>query len=88
MGRILAFLMIALMAFAFFGGKRLPELARGLARSLRILRSESAAPRGGGTERPAAGPVASGGTVRTIQAAPGDTSTARPVTEHGSGGPR
>ncbi|MFE9421410.1 twin-arginine translocase TatA/TatE family subunit [Kitasatospora sp. NPDC006697] len=43
MGRVLAFLIIVVMAAAFFGGKRLPELARSVGRSMRILKRETAA---------------------------------------------
>ncbi|GAA1946565.1 twin-arginine translocase TatA/TatE family subunit [Kitasatospora viridis] len=43
MGRILAFLIVVVMAAVFFGGKRLPDLAKALGRSMRILKSETAA---------------------------------------------
>ncbi len=57
------------------GSRRLPDLARSLGQSFRILRSETEALRndGAGTSAPAA--------RRTIQAAPGDTASARPVGE-------
>ncbi len=87
MGRIIEFLLIALMVTALFGAKRLPELARSLGKSLRILKRESAALREDDGKRVVAGPVAPVARARTIQAAPGDASTARPVTEQGTARP-
>ncbi|GAA1218849.1 hypothetical protein GCM10009665_06090 [Kitasatospora nipponensis] len=91
MGRILAFLVIALMAAVFFGGKRLPDLARAVGRSLRILKSETAALRDEYqdeyTKKPVEAAEATLDTARTIKAAPGDASTARPVTEQKPGRP-
>jgi sec-independent protein translocase protein TatA len=87
MGRILAFLIIILMAAVFFGGKRLPDLARSLGRSLRILKSETAALREE-FEKEAKQPVeppAAVDSALTIKAAPGDASTARPATEQRTG---
>ncbi|WP_035804774.1 Sec-independent protein translocase subunit TatA [Kitasatospora mediocidica] len=82
MGRIVEFLLIAAMVTVLFGAKRLPQLARSLGQSLRILKSETQALKDEGTERTTAkAPRAAAETVRTIQAAPGDASTARPVTE-------
>lgn len=37
-----AFLLLVLVIVLLFGAKRLPELARGVGRSLRILRDETA----------------------------------------------
>ncbi|WP_327070032.1 twin-arginine translocase TatA/TatE family subunit [Kitasatospora sp. NBC_01250] len=86
MGRILAFLVIILMAAVFFGGKRLPDLARALGRSLRILKSETAALREE-FDKEAKPPVAppQADPALTIKAAPGDSSTARPATEQRTG---
>jgi sec-independent protein translocase protein TatA len=91
MGRVLGLLMIVAMAAVFFGGKRLPDLARALGRSLRILKSETTALKDGFAEEYAKGARSvdedepADAAVRTIKAAPGDASTARPVTEQQSG---
>ncbi|MDH6130871.1 sec-independent protein translocase protein TatA [Kitasatospora sp. MAA4] len=87
MGRIVEFLLIAAMVTVLFGAKRLPQLARSLGESLRILKSETRALRDESGERIAKAPRAAAETVRTIQAAPGDASTARPVTEQRPGRP-
>ncbi|MGF1431239.1 twin-arginine translocase TatA/TatE family subunit [Kitasatospora sp. LaBMicrA B282] len=82
MGRILAFLIIIVMAAVFFGGKKLPDLARAVGRSMRILKSETAALREeyakearGEVDQPVADPGP------TIKAAPGDTAGTRPAGE-------
>ncbi|MFG3498431.1 Sec-independent protein translocase subunit TatA [Streptomyces sp. NPDC047928] len=68
-----------------FGAKKLPEMARSLGKSARILKSEAAAMKNDG---PAKDDVQTGSGApeqntahRTIQAAPGDMSSARPVDE-------
>ncbi|WP_275674969.1 Sec-independent protein translocase subunit TatA [Streptomyces sp. MUM 178J] len=68
-----------------FGAKKLPEMARSLGKSARILKSEAAAMKNDG---PAADDAQKGsGTAeqsvapKTIQAAPGDVTSARPVDE-------
>lgn len=75
-----AVLVVVVIAVLLFGAKRLPETARALGRTLRILRSEAKALRTDGTgtgatpqARPEAAPAA-----RTIKAAPG-AGDARPV---------
>ncbi|KJS54695.1 Sec-independent protein translocase subunit TatA [Streptomyces rubellomurinus] len=84
-----AIVVVVVFAVVLFGAKRLPELARSLGQSLRILKSEAKAMRTDGEETAApppagveggagAGGTASGG-GRVIQSAPGATSTARPV---------
>ncbi|MCK1797927.1 Sec-independent protein translocase subunit TatA [Streptomyces sp. XM4193] len=82
-------ILVALVV-VIFGAKRLPDTARSLGKSLRILKSETAAMKKDGgsssdtgraestearTDADAATPS------RTIQAAPGDVSSARPVDE-------
>ncbi|MCQ4042059.1 Sec-independent protein translocase subunit TatA [Streptantibioticus rubrisoli] len=80
---------VVLVVFLLFGAKRLPDTARALGKSLRILKSETKALKDdfkeGATGEPAAPraqdkpqdePVR-----RTIQSAPGDTASARPVEE-------
>ncbi|GAA3873754.1 Sec-independent protein translocase subunit TatA [Streptomyces sedi] len=78
-------LLLAVIVLVLFGAKRLPDLARSLGKSARILKSETSAMKSEGKE-PQAG---DSGTAqpeetpapRTIQAAPGDVTSARPVDE-------
>ncbi|KMS80923.1 Sec-independent protein translocase subunit TatA [Streptomyces leeuwenhoekii] len=76
-------ILILVVIILLFGAKKLPDMARSLGKSARILKSEakamkeedkSSAPAGPphGDEPPA---------QRTIQAAPGDVTSSRPVTE-------
>ncbi|WP_030853019.1 Sec-independent protein translocase subunit TatA [Streptomyces sp. NRRL F-4474] len=70
-----------------FGAKKLPDMARSLGKSARILKSEAKAmKKDGEADDAAAAPAAdqSAGTPvapRTIQAAPGDVTSSRPVSE-------
>ncbi|MEU9043289.1 MULTISPECIES: Sec-independent protein translocase subunit TatA [unclassified Kitasatospora] len=81
---------IVVLAIVLFGAKRLPELARSLGQSLRILKSEAKAmrtdgePEGSAPAAPAAPGQVDGGAVRTVQAAPGASATARPVADPGA----
>ena len=82
----LEIVLIILVILLLFGAKKLPDMARSLGKSARILKSEAKqmkkeggsadgqtdAAKSGETQEPA---------PRTIQAAPGDPSSARPVTE-------
>ncbi|MFI7274947.1 Sec-independent protein translocase subunit TatA [Streptomyces sp. NPDC049879] len=76
-------LLVVLVVVVVFGSKRLPDTARALGKSLRILKSETAAMKNDGRAEsdvapsPAEPPTA----ARTIQAAPGDVTSARPVEE-------
>ncbi|MFB7668737.1 Sec-independent protein translocase subunit TatA [Kitasatospora sp. NPDC056138] len=76
-----AFLLLVVFAVALFGGKRLPDLARALGRSLRILKSETKAMREDAPTAPAAQPAVEA--PRTIKAAPGDSGSSRPVSGQG-----
>jgi len=72
--------LILLVVVLLFGAKKLPDLAKSLGKSARILKSEAKAMKEDGTapaEQTAQEQVA----PRTIQAAPGDTASARPVGE-------
>ncbi|SOD63689.1 sec-independent protein translocase protein TatA [Streptomyces zhaozhouensis] len=77
-------LLLALIVLVLFGAKRLPDLARSLGKSARILKSETSAMKSegkqsqadAGTAQPEETPA-----PRTIQAAPGDVTSARPVDE-------
>jgi len=80
-------LLVALVVIVVFGSKRLPDTARSLGKSMRILKSETQAMKTDGktdgqqttdattansSEQPA---------PKTIQAAPGDVGSSRPVQE-------
>ncbi|MET8695702.1 Sec-independent protein translocase subunit TatA [Streptomyces bauhiniae] len=74
-------ILILVVVFLLFGAKKLPDMARSLGKSARILKSEAKAMKeeGNTSTPPASGeqPPAQ----RTIQAAPGDVNSARPVNE-------
>ncbi|MFH8382182.1 Sec-independent protein translocase subunit TatA [Kitasatospora sp. NPDC018058] len=82
---VTAIVVIVVFAIVLFGSKRLPDLARSLGQSLRILKSETKAMRSDGASdgsAPAAAPRVDGparSSAKTIQAAPGASATARPV---------
>jgi len=72
-------LVLAIVIIVMFGSKRLPDSARALGRSLRILKSEARAMKDDpGPARPAGADLREE-EPRTIQAAPGDTASARPA---------
>ncbi|MFD7326027.1 Sec-independent protein translocase subunit TatA [Streptomyces sp. NPDC059875] len=76
--------LILLVIVLLFGAKKLPEMARSLGKSARILKSEAKAMKSEGGQQPApADPPAEqpAAAQRTIKAAPGDVTSARPVTE-------
>jgi sec-independent protein translocase protein TatA len=79
----LEIVLILLVIVVLFGAKKLPDVARSLGKSARILKSEAKAMKNDGNDGPAtAEPAAQDQTApRTIQAAPGDTASARPVGE-------
>ncbi|MFC9583273.1 Sec-independent protein translocase subunit TatA [Streptomyces yangpuensis] len=70
-----------------FGAKKLPDMARSLGKSARILKSEAKAMKKDGEgDDAAAAPAADASAQqpaapRTIQAAPGDVTSSRPVSE-------
>ncbi|GAA2647302.1 Sec-independent protein translocase subunit TatA [Streptomyces vastus] len=74
---------IAGLLLLLFGAKRLPDMARSLGKSARILKSEAAAMKNEGTAESNAdsGTAEQAPAPKTIQAAPGDVTTARPVEE-------
>ncbi|TDC78221.1 Sec-independent protein translocase subunit TatA [Streptomyces hainanensis] len=77
-------LVVFLVVVLVFGSKRLPDTARSLGKSLRILKSETQAMKNDGrTDTPAAEPTTAEPqpAPRTIQAAPGDVASSRPVDE-------
>ncbi|MGO4461728.1 Sec-independent protein translocase subunit TatA [Streptomyces sp. NBC_00925] len=84
----LEILLIIAVIVLLFGAKKLPEMARSLGKSARILKSEAKAMKKDGEAEDAAAtaPVADQAPAqpvapRTIQAAPGDVTSARPVSE-------
>ncbi|MFD8593500.1 twin-arginine translocase TatA/TatE family subunit [Kitasatospora sp. NPDC059646] len=73
-----ALLLVVVFAVLLFGGKRLPDAARALGRSLRILKAEGKALRGefaAGAQVPAAPPAAE--PERVVKPAPGASRTDR-----------
>ncbi|MEV6650585.1 Sec-independent protein translocase subunit TatA [Streptomyces sp. NPDC051219] len=80
-------ILILVVIILLFGAKKLPDMARSLGKSARILKSEAKAMKSEGGQQPApADPPAPGASQdqavpRTIQAAPGDVTSSRPVSE-------
>jgi sec-independent protein translocase protein TatA len=85
--RGLEIIIIAVVVLLLFGAKRLPDSARALGKSLRILKSEVGAMK---SDEPAdAVPQPAATTAaRTIQAAPGRAAEAHPVTERATAEPQ
>ncbi|MEW2129768.1 Sec-independent protein translocase subunit TatA [Streptomyces sp. NPDC005435] len=76
-------ILLLVVIILLFGAKKLPDMARSLGKSARILKSEAKAMKedGGNSQ---AGPADTGEqppAQRTIQAAPGDVNSSRPVNE-------
>ncbi|MFB7291354.1 Sec-independent protein translocase subunit TatA [Actinacidiphila glaucinigra] len=78
-------ILILVVVLLLFGAKRLPDMARGLGKSMRILKSEAKAMKSDDSAAPAAAPADAPADAqaapRTIQAAPGDVNSARPVSD-------
>jgi sec-independent protein translocase protein TatA len=78
-------ILILVVIVLLFGAKKLPDMARSLGKSARILKSEAKAMKSDGQQPTPADPpqdtTASSDVRRTIQAAPGDVTSARPVSE-------
>ncbi|HEY9444563.1 MAG TPA: Sec-independent protein translocase subunit TatA [Gemmatimonadales bacterium] len=81
----LEIVLIIAVILLLFGAKKLPDVARSLGKSARILKSEAKAMKHDDAEPPAAhtapDPAPQSTAARTIQAAPGDVTSARPVDE-------
>ncbi|MFE9254995.1 Sec-independent protein translocase subunit TatA [Streptomyces sp. NPDC006879] len=83
----LEIVLIIAVILLLFGAKKLPEMARSLGKSARILKSEAKAmkkddePAPTSTNAPASEQPAAQPAPRTIQAAPGDVTSARPVSD-------
>ncbi|MFK0103027.1 MULTISPECIES: Sec-independent protein translocase subunit TatA [unclassified Streptomyces] len=80
----LEIVLIIAVILLLFGAKKLPDMARSLGKSARILKSEAKAMKKDDeptvTTTDAADPAAQQA-ARTIQAAPGDVTSSRPVSE-------
>ncbi|MDX3454977.1 Sec-independent protein translocase subunit TatA [Streptomyces sp. ME02-8801-2C] len=77
-------ILILVVIILLFGAKKLPDMARSLGKSARILKSEAKAMKSEGQETAPAAPPHTDEqppAQRTIQAAPGDVTSSRPVTE-------
>ncbi|AZS88270.1 Sec-independent protein translocase subunit TatA [Streptomyces griseoviridis] len=76
-------ILILVVIVLLFGAKKLPDMARSLGKSARILKSEAKAMKDEGSNNAAtpADPPTTGDAQRTIQAAPGDVTSSRPVNE-------
>ncbi|GAA2261624.1 Sec-independent protein translocase protein TatA [Streptomyces ruber] len=77
-------ILILVVIILLFGAKKLPDMARSLGKSARILKSEAKAMKSENKDdsaAPSAPPQEGTATARTIQAAPGDVTSSRPVTE-------
>ena len=80
--RALEIIIIAVIVLLLFGAKRLPDSARALGKSLRILKSEVGAMKSDDKVAEAKTATAESVVVpKTIQAAPGEAATARPVAD-------
>ncbi|MBE4736544.1 MULTISPECIES: Sec-independent protein translocase subunit TatA [Streptomyces] len=76
-------ILILVVVILLFGAKKLPDMARSLGKSARILKSEAKAMKSDGQDdTPTSAPSsAEAPAQRTIQAAPGDVTSSRPVAE-------
>ncbi|MGV9250299.1 Sec-independent protein translocase subunit TatA [Streptomyces sp. NPDC003697] len=77
-------ILILVVIILLFGAKKLPDMARSLGKSARILKSEAKAMKDEGRSSAPADPPHTGEeppAQRTIQAAPGDVTSSRPVSE-------
>jgi sec-independent protein translocase protein TatA len=77
-------ILILVIVVLLFGAKKLPDMARSLGKSARILKSEAKAMKADDGKDAAAGPPTDpeqAAAPRTIQAAPGDVTSSRPVAE-------
>ncbi|MFF3176085.1 Sec-independent protein translocase subunit TatA [Streptomyces sp. NPDC057900] len=82
----LEIVLIIAVVLLLFGAKKLPDMARSLGKSARILKSEAKAMKK--DDEPATAPDAAAdqaaqqpAAARTIQASPGDVTSSRPVNE-------
>ncbi|MFI7414085.1 Sec-independent protein translocase subunit TatA [Streptomyces sp. NPDC049627] len=77
-------ILILVVIILLFGAKKLPDMARSLGKSARILKSEAKAMKEDDKSAAPADPPSNGdqpAAQRIIQAAPGDVTSSRPVNE-------
>ncbi|MFF0790225.1 Sec-independent protein translocase subunit TatA [Streptomyces spiralis] len=77
-------ILILVVIILLFGAKKLPDMARSLGKSARILKSEAKAMKEEGRTTTSSAPAPGDEqppAQRTIQAAPGDVTSSRPVNE-------
>ncbi|GGX94408.1 MULTISPECIES: Sec-independent protein translocase subunit TatA [Streptomyces] len=76
-------ILILVVIVLLFGAKKLPDMARSLGKSARILKSEAKAMKEEGNTASAPAPTGNEQppAQRTIKAAPGDVTSSRPVNE-------
>ncbi|MFD8807315.1 Sec-independent protein translocase subunit TatA [Streptomyces sp. NPDC059597] len=75
-------ILLLVVIILLFGAKKLPDMARSLGKSARILKSEAKAMKEeGGSNQAGPSNGEQPAAQRTIQAAPGDVNSARPVNE-------
>ncbi|MFD7494137.1 Sec-independent protein translocase subunit TatA [Streptomyces sp. NPDC059832] len=77
-------LIVAIVVIVLFGSKKLPEAARSLGKSMRILKSEAKAMKQDGAAETSAAPAddaSAQDAPRIMRAAPGDAASARPAAE-------
>ena len=82
-----AFLVLILLVLLLFGAKRLPDLARGVGRSLRIFKSETEGLRGDGSTQDAA-PTTPAVTAAPAAPAPAAAPEVAPAPPAAADGPR
>ncbi|OEU89411.1 preprotein translocase subunit TatA [Streptomyces abyssalis] len=83
--RPMEIVLIVLVILLLFGAKKLPDMARSLGKSARILKSEAKQmKKDGGDESDAGTSADAQQSPKTIQAAPGDVASSRPVSEPAS----
>lgn len=73
------FWLVMVVVILLFGAKRLPDVARGVGRSLRIFKAETEGLRSDGTTEPAPGTPAAPPAVTATPAAPAPAAPAAPV---------
>jgi sec-independent protein translocase protein TatA len=76
-----AILVVVVFAIVLFGAKRLPDVARSLGQSMRILKSETKALREEDGPAPAPAPAPAEAAPKTIKAAPGAPGPSRLVAD-------
>jgi sec-independent protein translocase protein TatA len=75
-------LIVAIIIILLFGSKKLPDTARALGKSMRILKSEAKAMKDDGPAQSPSADAPEPQAQRVIQTAPGETASARPAEEN------